>query len=170
MKNPHLVVMAAGMGSRYGGLKQIDPVDSEGHIIIDYSIHDAMKAGFKNITFIIKKAIEKDFREVIDPHLAGKDVTVRYVFQELDKLPELQYEILSASANYLKSGGKLLYSTCTLLEEENLGVVERFLENNPGFHKKEFTLGDKRYEDGVLTFVPHLHKTDGFFVSLLEKD
>ncbi len=88
MKNPHLVIMAAGMGSRYGGLKQIDPVDDKGHIIIDYSIHDAMKAGFKNITFIIKKAIEKDFREVIDPHLAGKDVTVRYVFQELDKLPE----------------------------------------------------------------------------------
>ncbi len=80
--------MAAGMGSRYGGLKQIDPVDAEGHIIIDYSIHDAIKAGFKNITFIIKKAIEKDFREVIDPHLAGKDITVRYVFQELDKLPE----------------------------------------------------------------------------------
>lgn len=88
MKNPHLVIMAAGMGSRYGGLKQIDPVDAEGHIMIDYSIHDAIKAGFKNITFIIKKAIEKDFREVIDPHLAGKDVTVRYVFQELDKLPE----------------------------------------------------------------------------------
>ena len=88
MKNPHLVIMAAGMGSRYGGLKQIDPVDSEGHIIIDYSIHDAIKAGFRNITFIIKKAIEKDFREVIDPHLAGKDVNVHYVFQELDKLPE----------------------------------------------------------------------------------
>ena len=80
--------MAAGMGSRYGGLKQIDPVDADGNIIIDYSIHDAIKAGFKNITFIIKKAIEKDFREVIDPHLAGKDITVRYVFQELDKLPE----------------------------------------------------------------------------------
>ncbi len=88
MKKPHLVIMAAGMGSRYGGLKQIDPVDEQGHIIIDYSIYDAMKAGFKNITFIIKKEIEKDFREVIDPHLAGKDVTVRYVFQELDKLPE----------------------------------------------------------------------------------
>lgn len=88
MKNPHLVIMAAGMGSRYGGLKQIDPVDAEGHIIIDYSIHDAIKAGFKNITFIIKKAIEKDFREVIDSHLRGKNITVRYVFQELDKLPE----------------------------------------------------------------------------------
>ena len=88
MKNPELVIMAAGMGSRYGGLKQIDPVDEAGHIIIDYSIYDAIKAGFRDITFIIKHAIEKDFREVLDKHLAGKDVNVKYVFQELDKLPE----------------------------------------------------------------------------------
>ena len=88
MKNPELVIMAAGMGSRYGGLKQIDKVDAAGRIIIDYSIYDAIRAGFKDITFIIKKEIEKDFREVMDAHLAGKDVNVKYVFQELDKLPE----------------------------------------------------------------------------------
>ena len=80
--------MAAGMGSRYGGLKQIDTVDEQGHIIIDFSIYDAMKAGFKDVTFIIKKEIEKDFREVMDKHLLGKDINVRYVYQELDKLPE----------------------------------------------------------------------------------
>ena len=88
MKNPQLVIMAAGMGSRYGGLKQIDTVDEQGHIIIDFSIYDAMKAGFKDVTFIIKKEIEKDFREVMDKHLLGKDINVRYVYQELDKLPE----------------------------------------------------------------------------------
>ncbi len=88
MKNPELVIMAAGMGSRYGGLKQIDKVDGNGHIIIDYSIYDAMRAGFRDFTFIIKKQIEKDFREVIDAHLAGKDINVKYVYQELDKLPE----------------------------------------------------------------------------------
>ena len=88
MKNPELVIMAAGMGSRYGGLKQIDKVDPEGHIIIDYSIFDAMRAGFRDFTFIIKKEIEKDFREVMDAHLAGKDINVKYVFQEIDKLPE----------------------------------------------------------------------------------
>lgn len=88
MKNPELVIMAAGMGSRYGGLKQIDKVDDEGHIIIDYSIHDAIKAGFRDVTFIIKKEIEKDFREVMDAHLEGKDINVKYVYQELDKLPE----------------------------------------------------------------------------------
>lgn len=88
MKNPELVIMAAGMGSRYGGLKQIDKVDDNGHIIIDYSIFDAMRAGFRDVTFIIKKEIEKDFREVIDSHLCGKDINVKYVYQEIDKLPE----------------------------------------------------------------------------------
>ena len=92
MKNPELVIMAAGMGSRYGGLKQIDTVDDEGHIIIDYSIYDAIRAGFRDVTFIIKKEIEKDFREVMDKHLEGKDINVKYVFQELYKLPE-GYEI-----------------------------------------------------------------------------
>lgn len=87
MKNPELVIMAAGMGSRYGGLKQIDTVDEAGHIIIDYSIYDAMRAGFKDVTFIIKKEIEKDFREVMDKHLEGKDINVKYVYQEIDKLP-----------------------------------------------------------------------------------
>ena len=88
MKNPILVIMAAGMGSRYGGLKQIDPVDAEGHIIIDFSIFDAIRAGFKKVVFIIKHEIEKDFREVIDKHLEGKDIEVEYVFQELDKIPQ----------------------------------------------------------------------------------
>ena len=88
MKNPELVIMAAGMGSRYGGLKQIDKVDEQGHIIIDYSIYDAIRAGFRDVTFIIKKEIEKDFREVMDKHLECKDINVKYVFQELYKLPE----------------------------------------------------------------------------------
>lgn len=88
MKNPELVILAAGMGSRYGGLKQIDAVDSEGHIIIDYSIYDAIRAGFKDITFIIKHEIEDDFREIMDKHLEGKGVNVKYVFQEIDTLPD----------------------------------------------------------------------------------
>ena len=65
MKKPILVVMAAGMGSRYGGLKQIDPVDKEGHIIMDFSIFDAKRAGFEKVVFIIKKEDEADFKEAV---------------------------------------------------------------------------------------------------------
>ena len=65
MTKPTLVIMAAGMGSRYGGLKQIDPIDPQGHIIMDYSIYDAVQAGFGKVIFIIKKENEADFRESI---------------------------------------------------------------------------------------------------------
>ena len=64
-KKPVLVVMAAGMGSRYGGLKQIDPVGSQGEAILDYSIYDAIQAGFETVVIIIKKAIQKDFMETV---------------------------------------------------------------------------------------------------------
>ena len=87
-KNPELVIMAAGMGSRYGGLKQIDRVDGNGHIIIDFSIYDAIRAGFRDVTFIIKREIEREFREVMDAHLKGKDINVKYVYQEVDMLPD----------------------------------------------------------------------------------
>ncbi|MGI6118461.1 MAG: nucleotidyltransferase family protein [Bilifractor sp.] len=87
MKKPMLVIMAAGMGSRYGGLKQMDPVDDEGHLIIDFSIFDAISAGFEDIVFIIKRENEKMFREVIGDRIARK-ANVHYVFQSLDNLPE----------------------------------------------------------------------------------
>ena len=87
MKQPTLVIMAAGMGSRYGGLKQIDPVDDKGQIIIDFSIYDALRAGFKKVVFIIKKEIEKDFKESVGNRLS-KVCDVTYVFQEVDKLPK----------------------------------------------------------------------------------
>lgn len=87
MKKPILVVMAAGMGSRYGGLKQMDPVDAKGHAILDFSVYDAKRAGFEKVVFIIKHAIEKDFKEIIGSRIA-LFMEVEYVFQELDKLPE----------------------------------------------------------------------------------
>ncbi len=91
MNKPVLVIMAAGMGSRYGGLKQIDPVDAQGHIIIDFSIYDAIEAGFEKIVFVIKRANEKAFKEVIGKRIEKK-IQVEYVYQELDKLPK-GYEI-----------------------------------------------------------------------------
>ncbi|MBP5275444.1 MAG: nucleotidyltransferase, partial [Lachnospiraceae bacterium] len=82
MSKPILVIMAAGMGSRYGGLKQIDPVDEEGHIIIDFSLYDAKRAGFERAIFIIKKENEQAFREVIGDEVS-KYMEVNYVFQDL---------------------------------------------------------------------------------------
>jgi dTDP-glucose pyrophosphorylase len=84
---PTLVILAAGIGSRYGGLKQLDTFTPEGDTIIDFSIYDALQAGFGKFVFIIRKSIEADFRAEIDPKLAGK-AAVEYVFQELDKVPE----------------------------------------------------------------------------------
>ncbi len=88
-KKPVLVVMAAGMGSRYGGLKQIDPVGGHGEAILDYSLFDAHEAGFETAVIIIKKAIEKDFMETVGQRLKGCPMEIRYAYQELDKaLPE----------------------------------------------------------------------------------
>lgn len=84
---PVLVIMAAGMGSRYGGLKQIDPVDEYGNIIIDFSIYDAREAGFKKVIFIIKKSIEEEFKLHIGNRIS-RYMEVEYVYQELDQVPQ----------------------------------------------------------------------------------
>lgn len=87
MENPALIIMAAGMGSRFGGLKQMTPVDEEGHFIIDFSLYDAYQAGFRRVAFIIKREIEQTFRETIGARME-KWFHVDYVYQELDRLPE----------------------------------------------------------------------------------
>lgn len=91
MNKPVLVIMAAGMGSRYGGLKQIDPVDEQGHIIMDFSIFDAKRAGFEKVVFIIKKENEADFKEAIGKRVE-KVMDVEYVFQDIHNIPE-GYEV-----------------------------------------------------------------------------
>lgn len=85
--NTELLIMAAGMGSRFGGLKQIQPIGPNGEMILDFSIYDAVKAGFNKAVFIIKKEIEKEFREVCGKRIE-KMIDVDYAFQELNKLPE----------------------------------------------------------------------------------
>lgn len=87
MNEPTLVILAAGMGRRFGGLKQITPVDEFGHAIIDFSMYDAYKAGFRKLVFIIKHEIEEDFKSFIGSR-AEKYFDVKYIFQQLDKLPE----------------------------------------------------------------------------------
>ncbi len=87
MKEPVLVIMAAGMGSRYGGLKQIDPVDGIGNKIIDFSIYDAREAGFQKVIFIIKRENYEEFRQCVGDKLKNH-IDVEYVFQEISRIPE----------------------------------------------------------------------------------
>ena len=84
---PTLVILAAGMGSRYGGLKQMDSFTKEGDTIIDFSLYDAIEAGFGKVVFIIRKTFEKEFKAIYNTKLAGK-IAVEYVFQELENVPE----------------------------------------------------------------------------------
>lgn len=86
-KHATLLIMAAGMGSRFGGLKQIEPLGPCGEIILDYSVYDAARAGFDKVVFLIKKEIEEDFRKITDGRYDSK-IKVEYAFQELDNLPE----------------------------------------------------------------------------------
>ena len=90
--NTTLLIMAAGIGSRFGtGIKQLEPVDDSGHIIMDYSIHDAIEAGFNHVVFIIRRDIEQEFREAISDRIASicaaHDVTVDYAFQDINDIP-----------------------------------------------------------------------------------
>ena len=87
MNKPVLVVMAAGMGSRFGGLKQLEPIDDNGHVILDYSVYDARRAGFETVIFVIKQEHEELFREKIGDRMS-KVMEVKYAFQRSDDLPE----------------------------------------------------------------------------------
>ncbi len=88
MKNTTLVIMAAGIGSRFGGgIKQLEPVGPNGEIIMDYSIHDALEAGFNRVVFVIRKNLERDFKEIIGNRIE-KIVDVAYAYQEIDDIPE----------------------------------------------------------------------------------
>lgn len=87
MQEPTLVILAAGMGSRFGGLKQIKAVDEHGHAIIDFSLFDAYRAGFRKVAFVIKHEIEEDFKNAVGRRME-KYFDVKYVFQQLEKLPE----------------------------------------------------------------------------------
>ena len=88
MVKPTLLVLAAGMGSRYGSLKQMDGVGPNGEAIIDYSIYDAIRAGFGKVVFVIRHSFEKEFKEMFSPERFGGKIEVDFVFQELDYLPE----------------------------------------------------------------------------------
>ena len=107
MKKPVLVVMAAGMGSRYGGLKQIDPVGNCGEAMLDYSLFDAKEAGFETAVIIIKEAIKKDFMETVGKRLEKCPLEIRYAYQEMDKIPA-GYSIPEGRTKPLGTGHAIL--------------------------------------------------------------
>ena len=100
----------------------------------------------------------------------GKKADLRYRDSSKDAyLPDLQYEILCRAKDYLKIGGEMIYSTCTLRECENRGVVKRFLDGHPGFCAVDFEVGALSSNEGMLTLLPHVHSTDGFFIAKLKR-
>src|SRR5215475_4182375 len=114
-----LLVLAAGMGSRYGGLKQIDPVGPDGETIIDYSVFDALRAGFDRLVFVIRRDIERPFKETIGRRFEGR-IAVDYVFQELDKLPP-GFQVPSSRKKPWGTGHAILMAAEAI--QEPFGVI-----------------------------------------------
>lgn len=100
----------------------------------------------------------------------GKKPEIRYKDpSESARLPQIQYDILQNVSKYLKVGGTLVYSTCTVLPDENENVVNKFLENNSGFSLVPFSVGELEAARGMITLLPHIHHTDGFFIAKIER-
>ena len=185
MKEPILVVLAAGMGSRYGGLKQIDPIGPNGEIILELSVYDALQAGFKKVVFIIKKEIEKDFKEAIG-HKIRQFCEGVYVYQELDKLPagcalpngrkkpwgtshallccrdviDAPFAVINADDYYGKSAFVSLYDfLCHNDEERSYAMVGYILENTVSLHGS-VARGVCSYQNGRLTNVRELKRIE----------
>ena len=176
--NATLVVMAAGMGSRFGGLKQIAPIGPNGEIIIDFSAYDAKEAGFSKVVFIIKKAIEHDFREAAGKRIE-KMIDVSYVFQELDKLPsgfvvpegrekpwgtghailcardeiKTPFAVINADDYYGKNAYKIIYD---------------YLINNKQTCMVGYKLGNTLTENGTVTRGVCETDKDGYLTSVVE--
>ena len=184
MKKPVLVILAAGMGSRYGGLKQMDPVDEQGHKIIDFSIYDAKQAGFETVVFIIKKEMEQDFRECVgDP--ISKHMEVKYVFQELTNVPadftipegrvkpwgtthalmcckdvlDGPFMVINADDYYGKNGYKLLYDFLTTTEDDGKGR----------YAMVGYELGKTLTDKGSVTRGVCERDKDGFLTGIVEQ-
>ena len=171
MKDATLVVMAAGIGSRFGGgIKQLEPMGPNGEIIMDYSIHDAKEAGFNKVVFIIRKDLEKDFKEIIGNRIE-KEIQVDYAFQEMDALPEgfsvpegrkkpwgtgqailsckgivkEPFAVINADDYYGKVGFQKIYQYLTQAKtkEENQGVYDMCMAG--------LILGNTLSENGTVT-------------------
>ena len=167
MSRTTLVIMAAGMGSRFGGIKQLEPVGPSGEIILDYSVYDAIEAGFQKVVFIIRKDIEEDFKKVIGSRLE-KHIEVEYVFQDIDALPEGYTKPEGRTKPW--GTGQAILSCLGVVKEpfavinaddyygkEGLRKINEFLQNQPVCDKKYhfcmagFRLGNTLSENGTVT-------------------
>jgi Nucleotidyl transferase. len=172
MSSTTLVIMAAGMGSRFGGIKQLEPVGPNGEIIVDYSIYDAVKAGFDKVVFIIRKDLEKDFREVVGNRIE-KHVNVEYVFQELDDLPK-GYKVQEGRKKPWGTGQAVLCSKSVVNEpfavinaddyygKESFKLIYDFLNSDKDpdvYCMAGFVLGNTLSDNGAVT--RGVCKTDG---------
>jgi len=146
MKETSLVIMAAGIGSRFGGgIKQLEPVGPNGEIIMDYSIHDALEAGFNKIVFIIRKDLEKDFREIIGNRIE-KIAPVEYAFQEIDDLPE-GFSVPEGRTKPWGTGQAIL-SAKNVIHEPFLVINADDYYGKEGFKKLHEYMVEKMDEDG----------------------
>ena len=156
MKKPVLVVMAAGLGSRYGGLKQIDPVSKDGKIIMDYSIYDAKKAGFSEVIFIIKEELLDTFKETIGVR-ASKLIKVSYAFQALDKytngnIPEGREKPFGTGHAVLCAKDQIDGPFAVINADDFYGyeafkLIYDFLESNQNAEKYSFTMVGYKVEN-----------------------
>lgn len=193
MKEPTLVILAAGMGSRFGGLKQITPVDDNGHAIIDFSLFDAYRAGFRRVAFIIKHEIEDDFKSFVGRR-AEKYFDVKYVYQQLDRLPEGYavpegrvkpwgtghavmcaadavdgpFAVINADDFYGRTAYTALYDYLTSDKPENEHAMVAYLLRNTVTESGHVARGICQVENGLLTDVverTHIEKrgSDGAY-------
>lgn len=160
-KNSTLVVMAAGMGSRFGGVKQIAPIGPNGEIIIDLSVHDAVKSGFAKAVFIIKKEIEKDFREVCGKRIE-KIIDAEYVFQGYDSLPDFFVVPAERTKPYgtvhaVLCAKKAVTNPFVVINADDyygpntLGIVNDYLSTTNSMCMAGFKLGNTITENGTVS-------------------
>ena len=199
MNKPVLVILAAGIGSRYGGLKQLDTFSDQGDTILDFSIYDAIRAGFGKVVFIIRKSIEEDFKSFFNEKLEGK-IEVDYVYQEMDNIPDRfkennrkkpwgtghalliaknavkeNFAVINADDFYGREAFKVMAESLSRIDKKStefnmIGYVLKNTISEYGFVSRGECRVDKRNFLTGLVERTHIEKTDGILQFKDEND